>query len=514
MALGGDDGKVTLPDVTLASKPVPIGKKSLKYANPAAYKKMERAYGWRPAVVDTEAKLAALLGDAGGPPRRLPGLTALYAPEVAPWNYAHTLLNDLFPIYWGARVLLGRRGEEVPRNTRVVVYDALYGKQGWLKENNAFPSFTSEAPVYDGALAAECAGGGCTVERLLVGTGGKTWSFVTTDYASPGDGELWAAYRAHILAVLGVEDRDRMGGGGVQQQRPYKLLVCDKKGDSADKKRGIVNAREVAKWAEEGSGGRVKAEAVVLSSLPIREQTRLMVSADAYACNEGTMGTAFFLLPPGSVWLSVMNVFRRDEKFDLYRPHSTRHFFWNTGGNIDWFAPAIPWVKALYYDRYLAGDVIKDTTASNFRNYLPNWSVKLDKRRFDPLLAEAVSFLDKRRATSDGDNHSVMGRMCKEMMHKSPGLQTLFPSIKCRYGMSWLCEYLVNGHASFRNTHPKWRKGCGRQPTPRELNVTDPRDKWLAEEGIPERPREYHCETAPDGGKAYPCPEEEGGGTV
>ena len=515
---GGSGGACPdLPAVSLASKPILIGKQSFKKVYPAAHAEIMFGYKWRPKRVCSTAALQEVFSKDGTPipvkaARLHEGLTVMYSPEVAPWNYAHTLLNDLFPLFWGMSEL-----GQVSHSARILVYGALYDqpfqpdRKKWLPQNNAFPSFSSKPAQYDHAFMDACSeaeklGEVCVVSRLLAGSGAKTWSFVTEDYASPGTTEMWAAFRQHILAVLGVEDRLRDSEKKADATRPYKLVICDKKSDNVDNKRGIMNTHDVVEWAEALTNRRVEARAVVLTKMTIKEQTALLTQTDIYICNEGTMGTAYFLLPPGSVWLSVMNIFRRDETYDLYRPHSKTHLFWNTGGNIDWFAPTIRWVQALYYDRYLMEDVKKDNSHSNYRNYLPNWSVRLVKHRFAKLLDKAVAFLDSGRRTSETDNHSVMGGICSQLIKKSRA-QALFTSIKCAYGMSWLCEFLVNGHGKYRNSHPKWKRGCGKFPTPQQLNISDPRDLWLAEEGIKEEPRGFNCNPSPQ--NKYPCPTSE-----
>ncbi|KAJ9450253.1 glycosyltransferase [Diplonema papillatum] len=486
-----------VPAVSLAPKPILVGKRSFPKKYPGPWGELLFGYRWKPTVLPF-----ALAHNATTPsPEALRGITAMYSPEVAPWNYAHTLLNDLFPLFWGLSDLL----QPVPVDTRLVVLSALYDqpfqpdRKKWLPQNNAFRSFSRTPPTWSKALSDACGAAGCLVEKLVVGSGMRSWAAVTESYAAPGSGAVWDAYRRHIYGVLRVSPRPRGAVGGRTERR---MVVCDKKSDSRDNKRGIVNTRDVARWAEEYADAHsertaLKAQTVLLSNLPIKEQTQLMADTDIFLCNEGTLGTAFFLMPPGSVWYSVMNVFRRDVHYDLYRPYSQRHLFWNTGGNIDWFAPAIPWVKAVHYDRYLMADVTKDATTANFRNYLPNWSVSLNKTRFLKPFAAAIRFLDAGATRTDSDNHSVMGRLCGRIMRALPHVRPLFTSVKCAYGMSWLCEYLVNGHSSLRDTHPKWKRGCGHLPSLQELGIEDERDAWLAEEGIDEEPRAIACPKPP-----------------
>ena len=474
-----DDSKIEIPDVSLPSKPILVGKKSFKNVYPAAWRAIQFSYRWHPSIIPSQNITQLNL-------TTIPGLTAMYSPEVAPWNYAHTLFNDLFPLFWGMQ----EHGIST-LDTRLLVYGALYNqpfqpdRHVWLPKNNAFPSFTRGAVHYDQVFAEECLNG-CLIEKLLVGSGTRTWSFVTDDYASPGSLELWANFRAHILKVLRIDDRNAK-----QNEGKIQMTICDKRGDKVDAKRGIINARETATWIE-SEHPNVNVTPVVLTSLTIRKQTELLVNSDIYMCNEGTMGTAFFLMPPGSVWLSVMNIFRRAASFDLYRPFSQKQLFWNTGGNIDWFAPTIKWIKALHYDRLLLSDVVADTTPGNYRNYLPNWSIRIVKQRILPLITSAVSHITSSMVETDTDNHSVMGRMCSLMMNKDPSIRPLFTSTKCAYGMSWFCEYLVNGDVSLRRRHPKFKK-CGVHVSPKSFNIKDPRDDWLIEESIDEDPRGFNC---------------------
>eukprot|EP00755_Sulcionema_specki_P005844 Sspe_Gene.33916::Locus_16502_Transcript_1_1_Confidence_1.000_Length_2064::g.33916::m.33916 len=476
-----DDPTRLLPAVSLMSKPILLGKKSFKRQYREAYAELQFSYAWRPKVVPAEK------ATWGGTGKVLGGLTVYYSPEVAPWNYAHTLFNELFPLFWG----MEDHGVLTP-SPRVVVGGALYNhpfqhdRKKWLPGNNGIASFTTEPPMWDTDLYASCIPW-CRVESLLVGSGGRSWAFVTKGYEAIGGTDRWLRFRKHLLRVLRVPDNPH--------PKP-SMVICDKKADSEDKKRGITNAKEIAAWVQDTYG--IPARALLLSKLPVREQTALMANTTIYMCNEGTLGTAFFLMPPGSVWLSVMNIFRRHVEYDLYRPFSQRHLFWNTGGNIDWFAPATRWIKALYYDRFLIDDVRLDTTPGNYRNYLPNWSIRVNSSRLAPLLSEAVAFVKGKHERSDTDNRSVMGSLCAKVMEKVDFAQRLFTSIKCKYGMSWVCEYIVNGEPSLRRGHPKWSK-CGQIPSLASLGISDPRDEWLKEEGIEESPRGFGCTPA------FPC---------
>lgn len=169
---------------------------------------------------------------------------------------------------------------------------------------------------------------------------------------------------------------------------------------------------------------------------------------------------------------------------------------------MDWLAPAVLWVKALYYDRILLREARIDRNLTNLRNYLPNWSVELNRTRFLRLAAQAVGWVEARRDKTDGDNHSPPGRLCARLLRARPDLVPMFPSSTCCYGMSWLCEWLVNSAPARRRTHPKWgdpdrgRNRChcwGTNVTLRSVGIADPRDAWLAEEGIVSEEPPFHA---------------------
>lgn len=499
-----------LPRVSLASRPfdihINIGKRR------PFRRKMEWAMHWRPLVA------------VGSVPCKLPRrreLLAYYAPIVAPWNFAHTLLCDLFGLFWAMREF-----GIVTLSAQVVAVGKHYGASFPFPKtkNAAFGVFSRLPPTYDHNLRA------AVYDSVVAGIGTKTWSWVTAEYKASGSVEYWWAFRAHIMAVTGAGERkaeEETAGkeGNVEgtttrersTRRPIRVSVCHKKD-----KRGVVNYDEVLAWlvarfgpassSDEASGAEFVLETPV-GRTP-REQVQMMLDADVYMCNEGTLGTPFFLMAPGSVFVSLPLVYHTPH---LHRTNMPAPSLWwkepdtlrpdprkNTGGNIDWFPPAIPWVKTVWYNYVPLNETKIQLPLTQLRNYMPEFNVIVKSERLGVLLKGALMWVRSHKPTggaraaavvaaSSGSlaelaalmkepspNYSINAQMCRELLQKTPAMTVHFNSARCLFGMSWLCEFWTNTRFRWRLLHERWRLSngrCGgRESNPSAMGVSDPRD--------------------------------------
>jgi hypothetical protein len=77
---------------------------------------------------------------------------------------------------------------------------------------------------------------------------------------------------------------------------------------------------------------------------------------------------------------------------------------------------------------------------------------------------------------SEVPNYSITGDLCRQMLQAKPALTRSFNSVRCLFGMSWLCEFWANTEPRWRILHGKWSWRCGGNGThPREIGVRDPR---------------------------------------
>lgn len=487
---------------------------------------------------------------------------AYYSPIVAPWNFAHTLLCDLFGLFWGAQEV----GVSALGLQLVAVSRIFYPPEFPLPNSNkAFDWFSFRRPVYDRSLTPHTLYGG-----LLVGTGTKTWSWVLPTYAASGSADMWFAFRQHIIDTVGAtaneEDDDGKGSGidasriilrsagekSLQKAPPLsrrlersplpstshkrqvvRVSICHKKD-----KRGVVNYDEAvemlrghfgANWSEangDATGGdRPRVEFHLESQVgkSAREQVEMMLRRHVYICNEGTLATTFFLMKPGSVFLSIPLVYHAPHMHirqmpsettwwaepDLMRPDPRK----NIGGNIDWFPPAISWVTPIWYDTVPLNETRIQLPIRSLRNYMPEFNVVLRRERLIPLVMRAVGMIvqssrppamaqDAPPPAPTGNDasaregavsspfhaplspphgYSTTANLCRQVLSKRPELATAFNSARCFYGMSWLCEFWSNTAPRYRMLHEKWSlsKGrCGDAKThPAALGIADPRDR-------------------------------------
>lgn len=368
-----------------------------------------------------------------------------YTPIVAPWNYAHTLYCDLFGLFWaafefisgegGVRMseyhlyfpskagagsgggavglkgapaardlsakILGRRtvggGLGVRLDLRVVATSSHYDKEYPLpNKNKAFEMFSRKPAIYDHGLRHN------TLYRgLLAGAGTKSWSWVTSRYAASGDGALWASFRTHLIDVVGATDRGTNDTTAIP--RRLRVSICHKKD-----KRGVINYEEAEiglrkHFERTQQPVDVALEAAVGRSA--KEQVQMMVDADVFVCNEGTLATSFFLMPRGSAFVSLPLVYHGPHLHRIEGLPKAEHWWrqpdllrpdprLNQGGNIDWFPQSIPWVRTFWYDYVPLNETRIQLPLRSLRNYMPDYNIKLNiNDRLVPLLDKVVGYL-------------------------------------------------------------------------------------------------------------------------
>jgi len=403
-----------------------------------------------------------------------PTTLAYYSPNVAPWNFAHTLFNDLFALYWA----LHEHNLDSNDDVQVVANPAFYGDRFPLpNDNKAFRLFSKRRPKYDWALPLG------VYANVVAGTGTKSWSFVTDRYSAPGTSSLWYSFRRHILRTTGVKERPM-----ASKEKPV-MTLCHKKD-----KRGVLNYDDALSFVRK-SLPRMTTKVVDLAALSAEDQVRAMVGTDIYMCNEGTLATGFFMMPRGAVFISIPVVYHTPQLHQLQMPPAGD--WWKlpdpirtdprktTGGNIDWFPPAIDWIKTLWYGPVPMNETRIQLPLQNLRNYVPEYNVMLNHKTLLRVVSDAVKYVDKQRKVVDVPNYSINADICRQMMHRMPNLTEAFNSGRCYYGMSWLCEFFCNSEYKWRFLHEKWlvsRGFCGTRANSVPDGIPDPRDKWLLED--------------------------------
>lgn len=443
-----------------------------------------------------------------------------YTPIVAPWNFAHTLFCDLFSLFWAMQEL---------NITNVVDMQVVATSSHYLgdfplpNKNKAFDFFSRRPPMYDVNLPRR------VYATLVVGSGTKSWSWVTPEYSASGNSQLWQAFRKHVIAVTGALDRvrtplpptraDEQGGRyeiGRDDPRPIRVSICHKKD-----KRGVVNYEETLKMLQAAFPNRRKVTFVLEGAVgrSAKEQVQMMIDADVYMCNEGTLATPFMFMPPGAVFVSLPLVYHSPHLHqrtmpdprtwwrlpDMLRPDPRK----NTGGNIDWFPPSIRWVKTMWYHYIPLNETEIQYPLVHLRNYMPDMNIVIQERRVVALMKRVIRFLEAKDAgvwtvgTNSGEiemqqptspmleeddggprplGYSINADLCRQMMQRDANLTSAFNSARCYYGMSWLCEFWTNTRLKWRRLHEKWHlsKGrCGDRRTALEHlpMITDPRIK-------------------------------------
>lgn len=427
-----------------------------------------------------------------------------YTPIVAPWNFAHTLFCDLFALFW----IMFEFGLTHLVDVQVVATSSHFlGDFALPNKNKAFDFFSQRPPMYDVHLPK------AVYRRLIVGSGTKSWSWVTGEYSASGNSKLWQAFRSHAIAVTGATDRYKNStnatGGDAQ---PIRVSICHKKD-----KRGVVNYDETLQVLQKAFPNEEEIQFVLEGAVgkSAREQVQMMINADVYMCNEGTLATAFMFMPPGSVFLSLPLVYHTPHLHqrkmpdpatwwsmpDMLRPDPRK----NTGGNIDWFPPSIRWIKTMWYHRVPLNETRIQLPLMHLRNYMPEMNIVIEEKRIVALFARVLRFLKAKEkgvwtvgessgeieVLRDGEleeddcgprppNYSVNADLCRQMLQLDPNMTRAFNSARCYFGMSWLCEFWTNTKLKWRILHEKWSlsKGrCGGRSTAIEHlpELTDPR---------------------------------------
>ena len=445
-----------------------------------------------------------------------------YVPIVAPWNYAHTLFCDLFSLFWQMW-----EHQMLPYlDLQVVAVSSHYHSEFPLpNKNKAFDLFSRRQPIYDITLPK------AVFPVLLVGSGTKSWSWVTPEYSASGSSLLWYTFRQHIINVTGAVDRaapeedDDGNESGSRHEKENKVLAADEyRGEGSAKKlpqldgsrpvrvsichkrdkRGVLNYNESVEFLRRAFPDKSRFEFVLEEAVgrSARDQVQMMIDADVYMCNEGTLATSFFLMPPGSVFLSLPLVYHGPHLHQRQMPSPS--VWWkvpdmlrpdprlNTGGNIDWFPPSIRWIRTFWYDQIPLNETRIQTPLMHLRNYMPDFNIIISEARIVPLMRRVMTFLATRktgawsvsnvsheielaprRAGDDSEswhdpegerppNYSVTADLCRQILAKNPDWTKGFNSARCFYGMSWLCEFWANTQIRWRLLHEKWSLSHGR----------------------------------------------------
>ncbi|CUG83857.1 transmembrane protein, putative [Bodo saltans] len=501
--------KAFLPVVNLASRP---------YDLPILHRKrviLKRKVGWTyeyaPEVVLGTIPRCVELDNR---------VVGYYTPIVAPWNFAHTLFCDLFSLFWAMHEFNMTNVLDMQVVATSSHYMSEFPVPDTKRPNRAFEFFSQRQPMYDVMLPKR------VYASLVVGSGTKSWSWVTPEYAASGNTQLWQAFRRHVIAVTGATDRTRTplpvrehaSNNNVADgdaHRPIHVSICRKKD-----KRGVVNYEETLTMLESAFPNRKQItfglEGAVGRSA--QEQVQMMIDADVYMCNEGTLATPFMFMPAGAVFVSLPLVYHaahlHQRKMpdartwwrlpDMMRPDPRK----NTGGNIDWFPPAIRWVKTMWYHAIPLNETQIQYPLMHLRNYMPDMNIVIQEHRIVALMKRAVKFLEAKDAgvwrvddttgeitvedvssplleEDDGGSrplgYSINANLCRQMLLRDHNLTAAFNSARCFYSMSWLCEMWTNTKLKWRRLHEKWSlsKGrCGDRRTALEYlpMIVDPRN--------------------------------------
>ncbi|ORC86607.1 uncharacterized protein TM35_000271970 [Trypanosoma theileri] len=586
------EGKLHLPPVSLSSRPLEIPR-----ARASALRRQSHwAFQYSPIIIlgkrPRDAVMDSLLlhkeGEKEENEKDGPNsfstvyhhniLVTYFLPTVAPWNFAHTLLCDLFGFFWGSMELqkvfkhiypseMKFLQNALPDAQIIAASFRYFPKFPLPNSNKAFSFFSHRPALYDVRLPSGL------YRALLAGTGTKSWSWVTAKYTASGSPALWFAFRHYIIQLTGAqveEERKEEKKKKEEEEtlllsssssffknysssfsntsRPIRVSICYKKD-----KRGIVNSEELLQFLHhqysQSSQVEILLESIVGHSA--KEQVEMMLATDIFICNEGTLATTFFLMNPGSVFIALPIIYHSPH---LHQPHMPSPEKWwsnpdiirvdprfNTGGNIDWFPPAIPWIRTIWYHPISLAEVEIQQPLQGLRNYMPDYNIRIDMQRFFLLLKRAIVFIKSRgslwnirqcsnlsldlnrvttrsymekqkntsfeeeyhyidiclkpknwsnvlnnislrsifylhESTAEQDrfrgrthrppNYSITGDQCRRLLHLQPSLVTSFNTALCRYGMSWLCEFFVNGRYPQRFFHDKWRLSnghCGKE---------------------------------------------------
>ncbi|KAF8294589.1 hypothetical protein TcYC6_0100480 [Trypanosoma cruzi] len=397
-------GKLRLPPVSLGSRPLELPRSGLNSFRRKSY----WAFVYSPVVVlgprpRDEAKGGKLRRheEASAPYHNT--LVAYFLPTASPWNFAHTLLCDLFGFFWGSMEIqrafahifpseMKFLSEALPDVQLIVTSFRYFSKDKLPNSNKAFAFFSRRPAIYDVALPSGVYRG------LLAGTGTKSWSWVTPSYSASGSPSLWYSFRDYIIRHTGAEQRPyRRNYSSPNSLRPARVSICHK-----EDKRGIVNEKELLRSLRERFGG-VEFFLETIVGRGAKEQVEMMLATDIFVCNEGTLATVFFLMNPGSVFVAIPLVYHSPHLHQRNMSHPDTWWLrpdlirvdprFNTGGNIDWFPPAIPWVRVTWYNEIPLSEASIQKPLHGLRNYMPEYNVRIHLGRFASLMERAIAFL-------------------------------------------------------------------------------------------------------------------------
>jgi len=360
----------------------------------------------------------------------------LYISPIVPWNFAHTLFSDLFPAFW-----LMRMFGTITTDSLVLCSDFFRKVFPLPNKNTAWKMLSTVPPNYKAyhldPLAKKA--GGVRLRRILMGSGGKGWAHFHPSYRSPGSSDLWWEFRLHMFHT------NRMAPPPETSGRSLNVLICHKK----DKRR-ILNDEYLARWIRENYP-QAHVQVAEFTEKSAVQQLSIFANTTVFICNEGTSATYFFLMPRGSAFLSIAQFYG-----PMYRPDAKKR----TGGSVDWFAPAIDWVRTSYYENIELSECVRDINVV-IHNKNAEYSVNIVPNKFAPLFAGAADFVTSGKLVSDVDGYSTAGRLCKALFTANPW-ETIEPLHRrtCGFPVSYFCEFVANSPPRERTKHYKYGLGC------------------------------------------------------
>eukprot|EP00759_Apiculatamorpha_spiralis_P038547 PhF_6_TR37688/c0_g1_i1/m.56094 len=156
-------------------------------------------------------------------------------------------------------------------------------------------------------------------------------------------------------------------------------------------------------------------------------------------------------MPKGSAFVSVAQYYGAQ-----YRPNPKRR----VGGSVDWFPPAIDWVRTTYYEDISADEVVRDINVVT-HNRNAEFSVNVNLEKMGPMIDEAIAFVRSGKEKSDKHGYSTTGLVCKKLFSAEP-TTTIEPVLarRCPFAFSFFCEMVANSPASERGKHYRYKRGC------------------------------------------------------
>eukprot|EP00760_Papus_ankaliazontas_P037709 PhM_4_TR8717/c0_g2_i1/m.2379 len=341
------------------------------------------------------------------------------------------------------------RSERV-RDVQIIVSDFFRKTFPLPNKNNAYKMFSTRPPAYRQYLLdplvkqSKNGAAGVRIKRLLIGSGGKGWAHFLPSYRSPGSPAVWWGFRQHLYNVLEVPNQPHAGGS--------LNIVIGKKKD----KRRIANPDALAKHIlrvgkERGWGSDISVKVVDFTELTAVEQLDLFSRSTVYISNEGTSATYFFLMPPGSAFVSIAQFYGPS-----FRPNKRKR----VGGSVDWFPPAIPWVRTEYYENISETETVRDINVVP-HNRNTEYSININMDKINVILDRVARHILQKKTVTDVDGYTQTGRVCQKLFtkHTETVLQPML-SRACVFPASFYCEFVVNAAPKERGNHYKYRKGA------------------------------------------------------